>query len=100
MCRYNKLGTELFLQQSRTYLSYNKPELSYMSATDDRRLPARIVWKPHTNRYRIQTTEGIVTVLDDLSQYLPAGAIPQIPDNPPIITLRAAARAASRNSTG
>lgn len=72
------------------------------AATDDRRLYARIIGTPHTNRYQLQTASGILKHHYGARhlELVPDGLAPTIPDNPAIVTLRAAAKFVSRNPTG
>lgn len=72
------------------------------ASTDDRRIPARIIGKKHGNRYELQTQYGVLTNYYG-SRHLepvPIGVLSTIDDNPTKITLRTAARSASRNQTG
>ena len=72
------------------------------SASDDRRLAARVIALPHANRYQLQTDFGILKHHYGTRHLepVPDGILPVIADNTTVITLRAAAKAISRNPTG
>lgn len=70
--------------------------------TDNRRLLANIVKKPHAKRYQLQTMKVILKNYYGARHLepVPKGVAPLIPDSPTVITLRAAARDSSRNPSG
>lgn len=72
------------------------------AATDDRRLPARVIAIPHRDRYKLQTVTGILKHHYGTRHLepVPSAIIPTIGDNPAVVTLRAAAKSVSRNPSG